>query len=194
MSASKTSKKETVTVPLEELIEVRRYDDIVGDYFNVKVKKEPVSACVLCGCAGCLSDKCCEHLEYWSNESGRPARYQINELMGRIAKLEELIEVLDKSRRDAATALSIAAQAYDKRPFRPEEVSLLNVVSGFLADDIAGRRTLFRKGDELCSACLCLKCNERLRVAMRNERSRGEYNSLPDCCGHSEYKPVDLPF
>lgn len=192
--AKKKAVKETVTVPLEELIEVRRYDDIVGDYFNVKVKKEPVSACVLCGCAGCLSDKCCEHLEYWSNECGRPARYQINELMDRIARLEELIEVLDKSRRDAAATMRIVVQAYDNRPYKPEEVSLLNVVSGFLADDITGRRTLFRKGEELCNACGCLKCNERMLTAMRNDRSWEGHKPLPDCCGHKDYQASGLPF
>lgn len=191
--AKKKAVKETVTVPLEELIEVQRYDDVVGDYFNVKVKKEPVSACVLCGCAGCLSDKCCEHLEYWSNASGRPARYQINELMDRIVRLEELIEVLDKSRRDAATAMRIVVQAYDKRPYKPEELSMLNVVSGFLADDIAGRRMLFRKGDELCTACSCTKCTERIWAAHKNEKE-WEHKPLPDCCGHKDYQPSGLPF
>lgn len=186
MVAKKTEKKDTVTV--------RKYDDVVEDFYTVEVPKEPVSACVLCGCAGCLSDKCCEHLVYWSSDSGRPARYQINELMDRIVRLEELISVLDKSRKDAAATLRIVTEPFEKRAYTPEEVAVLKVVSGFLSDDIAGRRALIRKGEELCNACACLKCNERMLTAMRNDRSWEGYKPLPECCGHKDYQPSGLPF
>jgi hypothetical protein len=186
MAKKKVETKDTVTV--------RKYDDVVQDYYTVEVKKEPVSACVLCGCAGCLSAQCCEHLEFWSAEHGRPARYQISQLMDRIVRLEELIAELDKTRKDAAQAMQIAVKAYSNSPYTPPEVSLLKVLVGFLSDDITGRRTLVRKDEDLCDSCGCSKCNARMLGAMRNDRSWEGFKPLPECCGHKDYQPSGLPF
>ena len=38
-------------------ITVRRYDEEMGDSYDVEVKKEPVSNCELCSCAGCLDSR-----------------------------------------------------------------------------------------------------------------------------------------
>lgn len=186
MTKKKSKAKETVTV--------RKYDDTVQDYYTVEVKKEAVSACVLCGCAGCLSAQCCEHLEYWSAEHGRPARYQINELMDRIVRLERLVTVLDKTRKDAAQTMQLVIESYAQRAYIPQEVSLLRVLAGFLSDDITSRRTLNRAGEDLCDACGCAKCNARMLEATRNERSWGVFTPLPECCKHNEYQPSGLPF
>jgi hypothetical protein len=182
-------------VKAQETIEVQMYDDYSQEYYAQTVPKAPVSNCVLCGCFGCLSDKCCEHLEYWDGEAGRPARFQVGQLMDRIVRLEELIAKLEQNRKDVAATIRVVTESYSKRPYTPQEISMLKVLASALNDDIEDRlRVLTRKEDHLCDACSCPKCNERMLVAMRNKHNWDGQKPVPECCGHKEYLPSGLPF
>lgn len=179
-----------------EMIEVSLYDDEVGDYYSRMVPKKPVSDCVLCGCAGCLSDTCCEHLEYWRNEHGQPARYQVSTLMSRINNLEKLVKQLEQNRADVANAIQAFIGYKDPSRYKTPEEAILLVLRAALEENISESIRMFcRPNEHLCDACGCKKCAERLLQAVKNKypASNG-YTPLPECCGHKSYLPADLPF
>lgn len=178
-----------------ELIEISLYDDEVGDYYQKQVPKEPVSNCVLCGCAGCLSNKCCEHLEYWSAEHGQPARYQVRALAERIERLEGLITKLERNRKDTASAIESFLLYREKENYQPQELSFLRVLKSTLSEDISAfGRTFCHKDEHLCSACSCQKCSARIYQALKNKHNWDSFTPLPECCGHKDYTPDELPF
>jgi hypothetical protein len=182
-------------VATEETVEVRMYDEEIGDFYMRSVPKVPVSNCVLCGCAGCLSDKCCEHLEYWGSEHGQPARYQVRTLAERIERLEGLITKLERNRTDAVAAINAVVSQYDKASYQPQEVSVLRTLKAALSEDILTiGRTFCHKNEHLCSACSCQKCSARIFQAMKNKHNWDSFTPVPECCGHKDYTPGELPF
>jgi len=178
-----------------ETVEVSMYDDEVGDYYMRKVPKIPVSNCVLCGCAGCLSSKCCEHLEYWGSEHGQPARYQVRTLAERIDRLEDLIAKLERNRADAVAAITAVVAQYDKASYQPQEASVLRTLKAALSEDVSVLGRIFcHKGEHLCAACSCQKCSARTFQAMKNKHNWDSSAPIPECCGHKDYTPNELPF
>lgn len=176
-------------------IEVSLYDDEVGDYYQKEVPKVAVSNCALCGCAGCLSDKCCEHLQYWSPEHGQPARYQVRSLSDHIHQLEILISKLEQNRKDSAAAIESVVSKVKKTEYQSPEMSLLRVLQSSLEKDIQRFGRTFCPVDEyLCRACNCQKCNARMMQSLKNTQDRSQFQPAPECCGHKDYTPDELPF
>lgn len=179
----------------QETIEVSFYDNEVGDYYIKEMPKKAVSDCVLCGCSGCLSDNCCEHLEYWDNKHGQPARYQVRTLVERINKLEKLIKQLEQNRADVANAINSFIGYKDPSRYKTPEEAILVVLRAALEENISEPiRTFCRQNEHLCDACGCQKCAERLLQGVKNKYPMNGYTPLPECCGHKEYVTADLPF
>lgn len=176
-----------------EMIEVLRYDEEMGDSYTVQVPKVPLTACQLCACAGCLSDKCCEHLEYWKNEHGKPARYQVDDLVEDIKRRDKVIKALE----ERLEAISQSCSVYLKREHVgviPEDKAFVEMIRAAAKDDPARMDRIFVDNDYLCSACQCLKCCERMQVVLRNRHKFGEFAKVPECCGHKVSTYTDLPF
>jgi hypothetical protein len=191
-----TKKKTVVDQTDGEFITVMKYDEMVDDTYPVQVKKEPLSACELCACAGCLSDKCCEHLAYWTSESGKPARYQIDDLVHHIKILEKIIAKLDQQRRVSIRAIdsSLEGDDYSKaHNYISKEAALLLTLSSSLKSDPAETDRIFARKTYLCSACSCQKCLEAL-VKTDREKLGLEFIPNKQCCGHKSANLSDLPF
>lgn len=183
------AKKKEVTAT----ITVRKYDEEMGDSYDVEVKKEPVSNCELCSCAGCLDSRCCEHLAYWDSEHGQPARYQLDRLVHEIKNRDAVIAKLNKHIEYLGAACELALDGLEKSHIGPHPAkAFVHVMKTALEHDVAHTWRMFTKDQYLCEACRCDKCMESLKVVYSNEAKRYGYEKLPECCGH---KHVDLlPF
>jgi hypothetical protein len=184
------AKKKEVT----ETITIRKYDEEMGDSYDVEVKKEPVSNCELCSCAGCLDKRCCEHLAYWDTEHGQPARYQLDRLIQEIRNRDTVIAKLDKHIEYVSAACELAIDSLEKSHIGPHPAkAFISVVKSALDYDVARMSRLFAKEPYLCEACRCDKCMASLNVVYSNDSKRYGYEKVPECCGH-KHVSADLPF
>lgn len=176
-----------------ETIMVTKYDDIMGESYEVEVEKKAVSACELCSCMGCLAKDCCEHLEYWNAEHGKPARYQLEDLVAHIKRLENIISKLEKRDEAVSQAINLALRGNGHMGVIPEDKAFLTVLHAALQQDPAQYERIFAKREYLCVACSCKKCLDVLNHNSRARLNMADFRK-PDCCGHKALLATDLPF
>jgi hypothetical protein len=176
-----------------EYIEVVRYDEEVGDQYLAKVPKISLDACQLCACAGCLSDKCCEHLEYWNSTNGKPARYQIDDLRNEIEQRNKIIKALEQRLQAIGQSCAVFLRR-DHVGVLPEDKAFIEVLGAAAEKEVAHWERMVANDDYFCKACKCNLCCDRMMVRLKNNRSIGDFVKVPECCGHKVSSWADLPF
>lgn len=178
----------------EETVSVEIFDDEMGETYMTKRPKIVQSACELCSCAGCLHENCCEHLEYWNNEHGRPARFQLDALQEEIVRRDKVIAKLDKRFELLAAAFSLAIDGLEKTHIGNGPVKgFLVMAKSALSSNEFSQDRIFIRESYMCSACSCEKCNVRLSVERENRRNF-DIAKVPPCCGHRVSILDNLPF